>query len=65
MLQTVMLQTVGHDLGEIYEKKRSLKKKKSVRIKMCDVTVLLEGIPYPLVLKFYESQIKCGNHIRG
>ena len=65
MLHTVLLQTVRHDLGETYEKKRSLKKKECVRIKMCDVAVLLEGILYPLVLKFYESQIKRGNHIRG
>lgn len=40
-------------------------KKKSVRIKICDAAVPLEGIQYPLVLKFCESQIKRGNHIRG
>lgn len=46
-------------------RKKEALKKKSVRIKMCDVAVPLEGIRYPLVLKFYESQIKRGNHIRG
>lgn len=47
-------------------RKKKLKgKKKSVRIKICDATVPLEGIQYLLVLKFCESQIKRGNHIKG